>query len=45
MAARPNVYLAFRNLPVAQRLYLHCHLSAVGDSNGIRQHPGAVAAA
>lgn len=24
--ARPNVYLAFRNVPVAQRLYLHCHL-------------------
>lgn len=24
--ARPNVHLAFRNAPVAQRLYLHCHL-------------------
>ena len=24
--ARPNVHLAFWNAPVAQRLYLHCHL-------------------
>ncbi|MGO9502589.1 MAG: hypothetical protein ACLPUO_13675 [Streptosporangiaceae bacterium] len=24
--ARPNVHLAFRNAPVAQRLYLNCHL-------------------
>src|SRR5216683_6892009 len=24
--ARPNMHLAFRNAPVAQRLYLHCHL-------------------
>jgi len=24
--ARPNVHLAFRNAPVAQRLYLRCHL-------------------
>jgi hypothetical protein len=24
--ARPNVHLAFRNAPVPQRLYLHCHL-------------------
>jgi hypothetical protein len=24
--ARPNVHLAFRNAPVAQRLYLSCHL-------------------
>jgi hypothetical protein len=40
--ARPNVRLAFRNAPVAERLYLHRHLSALGDSNGIRQHPGAV---
>lgn len=24
--ARPNVHLAFRNAPVAQRLFLHCHL-------------------
>ncbi len=24
--ARPNVHLAFRNAPVAQRLFPHCHL-------------------
>ena len=44
--ARPNVHLAFRNAPVAQRLFLHCHLEITeyvrrwsgGDFAQIRAH-------
>lgn len=44
--AWPNVHLAFRNAPVAQRLFLHCHLEITeyvrrwsgGDFAQIRAH-------
>ena len=32
--ARPNVHLAFWNAPVAQRLYLHCHLQITEHIHG-----------